>query len=125
MAAILSNKKWQPGTYNYGPVAIPLGVEYVKLTVDVTDMLDPANRVTFDAEVSQDGGGVWRRERAVFAGGPIAAINPDGSPLTRSPPYISYHEFHVPNPQNQSRMARVALIIEGAAVKLGSTIETR
>lgn len=128
----LTNRKWQPGSYTFpsggqfaAGLSIPLGIEYVKLTLDVTDMLDSANVVMFAAEVSFDGGVTWRREGAAFQGGPIRMTDLGGAPIIRTPPFVSYHEFHFPEPGNSNRRVRVTLTLIGPATKLSSTVETR
>ena len=123
---IVSKRNWQPGQYRL-PVAanfaegfvVPLGIEYVKLTLDVTDMTDPAQTIVFDADVSFNGGATWRHERAAFEGGPIKNL------ATRTPPFVSYHEFHFPEPQNPNRKVRVTLTVAGIAARIASTLETR
>jgi hypothetical protein len=123
MPAILSNRNYNAGTYPYGPVAVPLGIEYVKLSLDVTDMLDPANVITFAAQVSQDGGVTWKNETVRFQGGPIRTTDMGGNPIVRTPPFISYHIFHLPNPENANRRAKVDLIVEGPRTKIGADFE--
>ena len=123
---IVSKRNWQPGEYRFPTAAnfadgvtLPVGVQYVKLALDVTDMTDPAQIVLFDAELSFDGGATWKPERASFQGGPIKNL------ATRVPPFVSYHEFHFPEPTNANRRVRVTMTVAGIAARIASTVETR
>lgn len=123
MAAILSNRNYDSGTYQYGPVAIPIGVDRVKLLLDVTEMLNPLNTITFAAQVSQDGGVTWQHETVKFQGGPISTIDMGGNPIVRTPPFVSYHIFHLSNPGNSNRVAKVDVIVEGPRTKISADFE--
>ena len=122
---VIVNRKYNSGTYAFGPVVVPIGIEYVKLSLDVTDMTDPENTVVFAGQVSQDNGLPWRNETASFQGGPIRMTDMEGSPVTRTPPFVSYHIFHLPSPSNLKRRAKVDVIISGPQVKLGADLEVR
>ena len=123
---ILTSKRWNPGTYNIPSSPIPLGLEYVKLTFDVTEMTDPALSIMAEFEISYDGGTTWRERNAVsFQGGPIRMTDLSGNPVVRNPPFISTHEVWISEPENPSRRVRGSVKIAGGGFKTEMTLETR
>ena len=128
MPAMLAQRLWQPGTYLFpvggqfaDGVALPAGINYVKLTLDVTEMVDPAVTVAFDAEVSFDDGLTWHHNRVSFQGGPIRMTDAAGQP--RTPPFVSSHEFHVARSDLSTRRVRVSITISGLSIRLQSDLE--
>jgi len=122
MPALLSNRNYQPGIRNFGPFAVPDGISYVKLLLNVTDMTDPAVNIRFLLSISTDGGNTYPYHYpATFQGGPIRATRLDGSPRTDSPPYYSYHEINLP--PGTGRLALIELEVIGAATKIDAVYE--
>jgi len=122
MPALLSNRNYQPGIRNFGPFAVPDGLSYAKLLLNVTDMTDPAVIVRLVIRFSLDGGVSYPYEYPVtFQGGPIKTTRLDGSPRTDLPPYYSYHEIYMP--EGTGRLVTVELEIIGAATKLDAAYE--
>jgi len=123
MPALLSNRNYQPGIRNFGPFAVPDGLSYAKLLLNVTDMTNPAVRVVLIVRFSLDGGVTYPYVFPVaFDGGPIRATQIDGiTPRTDPPPYYSYHEIYMP--EGTGRLVTVELEIIGAATKLDAAYE--
>jgi len=122
MPALLSNRNYQPGIRNFGPFAVPDGLSYAKLLLNVTDMTNPAVIVRLAIRFSLDGGVSYPFISPVaFQGG--TPKNIDGSPRTDPPPYYAHHEILMP--EGTGRLATVELEIAGAATKLDAAYEVR
>lgn len=103
-----------PSAFNTG-IPIPVGIKYVQLRVDVTNLTKPEYIVDILAEMSFDSGETFaRQERVRLQGGPIKMTDMGGNPIVRNPPYISTFEFHCPEPQNQNRRVRVTVELAGS-----------
>lgn len=78
------------GVRSFGPVPVPLGAKYFRLEIDVTDLVNPEQRILVVPEISLDGGATWQ---VIFncgiAGGTVQLLKRDGTPRTDGPPWIS------------------------------------
>jgi len=123
---ILTNKRWNKGTYNIPSSPILVGLEYVKFSFDVTEMTDPALGVSAYFEISFDDGVTWpTKGNVLFQGGPIRLTDMAGNPVVRTPPFISTHEIYLADPTNTQRRIQGHVVISGGSFKTEVTLETR
>lgn len=104
ISGALANKTWTAGQKPFGPTQVPVGVWFVRTTIDMADFLDPLTTCRIYAELSLNGenGDYFTLRDTTFTGSAVEIIHPDtGLVLTES-----YAGTELPQPDNVNRWIR-------------------
>lgn len=111
-----TSRNYQPGEYTFPASNIPLGISQATLSLNRTDWTNPASKVNFKFERSQDNGVTWLPAGSFTAEGGVL-IGRDGQVAT-----ASSATFDFPEPANQTRKVRGTLTVSGVAFKTDGTL---
>ena len=106
-SVLLSSRTWVAEKLTVTPTAVPINSEYLKISIDVTDMTLPESKIEINLEISFDGGKNWKNLGiAIFSG---------GKPSARAgmPPYVSNMEQFLPDTNNPECQVRVFVEVKG------------
>jgi hypothetical protein len=130
----LPQNTYAPGEYSFGPFNVPAQYKlaYANLTSDLWN--NPAGRVEWIIELSQDGGATWG-DAPMVAGGTSTAtlLCPLTAAWTRIPPCdgpgapFSFRGIagSMPQPENNNRRIRGTVFVIGAPVPTSVTAGLR
>lgn len=123
----LNQGTYVPGTYNLGPASIPAGLSGVTLSLDGTNMTNPALQVSISLDLSLDGGLTWASTNPSSATNPFpVAMTLAGGAKDKSGNPLAAYTLTCPIPGSgmTGRQIRATIIVSGQSLVTQGTLTT-
>lgn len=113
----IPTRRYNPGSASITQAVVPGEATSLALVFDTVNWTDPASRLMIAMEISMDGGVTW-----VGGGSTDMACRADGTFRDRAGNILSTVSATFTWPRNVTHL-RGSIVIEGAAIRTGGSIE--